>query len=112
MWWIWIPIIAILAGAFKEWLKFKEKQAQLGTSADELERALAASKHHQEALQRRVENLEAIVTSQMWDVLNDTSMGETERENRLVRMRAEMDAPAHEDNDARRVEQMARRLRV
>ena len=31
--WIWvlIPLAGILVGAFSEWLKFKEKQARLGT---------------------------------------------------------------------------------
>ena len=38
--WVLIPIVAILAGAWSEWLKFKEKQTQIGTSISEIERAL------------------------------------------------------------------------
>ena len=41
-WWVLIPIVAILVGAFSEWLKFKGKQAKLGTSTHELEQTVAS----------------------------------------------------------------------
>ena len=106
--WIWvlIPIIAILMGGFKEWLKFKEKQSQLGTSTDALEKTVVAQQEALEAARRRIENLEAIVTSQTWDALHDPALPTPE----APRLALDPPAPA-EPSDAERVAQMARRLR-
>ena len=59
--WILIPIVAILVGGFKEWLKFKEKQLQLGQSTEnlgselkELSDALENSQSQNEALLKQV----------------------------------------------------------
>lgn len=60
-----------MAGAWREWLKFKSQQAKLGTSTQQLEVDVKRlTKHLEEenaALTRRVQNLEAIVTSVDWD---------------------------------------------
>lgn len=76
--WVLIPLAGILAGTFKEWLKFKEKQNQLGASTENLEKkvgslvdALKDSESKRMALVERVQNLETIVTSQDWDFLAD-----------------------------------------
>ena len=110
--WIWvlIPIVAILVGGVSEWLKFKEKQAKLGTSTSELEHTVAAQQQAMEAAQRRIENLEAIVTSQMWDAVHDESLPEAERQRALAQARIQLDPP-EEPSDADRVAQMARRLK-
>ena len=113
--WVWfmiflIPIAGILLGAFSEWLKFKEKQAKLGTSASELEQAFAAQQQALETAQRRIENLEAIVTSQMWDTVHDETLPEAERQRALAQARLQLDSP-DEPSDAERVAQMARRLK-
>src|SRR5436305_1279028 len=88
--WIWvlIPITAILAGTFKEWVKFKATQRQLGASTDELEREMAAMRQLNEVLQERVQNLEAIVVSQTWDALHDHGLAPAERERDPPRPRA------------------------
>ncbi len=65
--WVLIPIVLILAGAWSEWLKFKAKQTQLGSSSTEMERALEKMTEQNAGLIRRVQNLETIVTSQSWD---------------------------------------------
>jgi len=65
--WVLIPIVAIIAGAWSEWLKFKAKQTQLGSSTTEMERALEKMTEQNANLIRRVQNLEAIVTSSTWD---------------------------------------------
>ena len=74
--WVWvlIPIAAILVGGFQEWLKFREKQANLGDSTRELGQTMSSLRESMESLEserdalvRRVQNLEAIVTSQVWD---------------------------------------------
>jgi len=110
--WIWvlIPLAAILVGAFSEWLKFKEKQAKLGTSTAKLEHNLSEQQHALEASQRRIEHLEAIVTSQMWDTVHDEILPEAERQRALTQARLHLDPP-DEPSDAERIARMARRLK-
>lgn len=67
--WVLIPLAAILVGAFSEWLKFKEKQLQLGDSTSSLEHEFKSISAENERLVERIRNLEAIVTSQSWDAL-------------------------------------------
>lgn len=106
--WIWvlIPLAGILLGAFSEWLKFKEKQAKLGLSTSELEKTVAAQAQALETAQRRLENLEAIVTSQVWDTLHDEAPPRAAREGALV----SLEPPPDEPSDAERVARIARRL--
>lgn len=59
--WILIPITAILVGAFKEWLKFREKTQRLDASSEEVARAIAALRDDRDELRRRVEQLESHV---------------------------------------------------
>lgn len=110
--WIWvlIPLAGILVGAFSEWLKFKEKQAKLGTSTNELERTVTAQQEALEAAHRRIQNLEAIVTSQVWDVMHEEALPPAERQRALERARLQLDPP-EEPSDADRVAQIAKRLR-
>jgi len=68
-----IPILGILLAGYKEWLKFKTKHRKLGTSTRKVEdelRALRERLKHLEqerdALGERVQNLETIVTSEVW----------------------------------------------
>ena len=116
--WIWIPIIAILVGGFTEWLKFKEKTQRLGSSTSELESAvttltetLKQSDAHQEALVERIQNLEAIVTTQAWDALHDDALTTSERERQLASARLALDEP-DEPSDAEKTARLARRLKV
>jgi septal ring factor EnvC (AmiA/AmiB activator) len=108
--WIWvlIPLAAILVGGFKEWLEFKQKQERLGASTTEIEEELHALEkelrrrdERQQALERRIQNLETIVTSEAWDALVD---GEAARPLSL-------EQPEQKEDLAERTEQIARRLR-
>jgi uncharacterized protein YlxW (UPF0749 family) len=108
--WIWvlIPLAAILMGAFKEWLQFKEKQDKLGASTTEIEEALHALEEElrrrderEQALERRIQNLETIVTSETWDALVDGEAAPP----------LSLEPPEQEGNLAARTEQIARRLR-
>ena len=63
-----------------------------------------------EAAQRRIENLEAIVTNQVWDVMHDEALPEAERQRALAQARLDI-APPDEPSDADRVAQLARRLK-
>ena len=107
-----IPIFGILAGAFQEWLKFKEKQQQLGSSTHELEQTVERQQEMLAEAQRRLQNLEAIVTSQMWDALHDDALPEPERQRALAEARLHLDDAAPEPSDAERAAQLARRLKL
>ncbi len=117
--WVLIPIVAILAGGFKEWLKFKEKQLQLGQSTEnlgtdlkQLSEALKSSQAQNESLLNRIQNLEAIVTSQVWDVLHDGEKSTEEKKLELESVKPKIALPPVEDEIAGKAEKLARRLRV
>jgi len=109
--WVLIPIFGILAGTFKEWLKFREKQNQLGNSTENLEKLVAELRQRDQALAERVENLEAIVVSQTWDVLQDKSLSPGDRERRLVAV-AQREMPPPPVLDSHKAEALARRLKA
>jgi hypothetical protein len=109
--WILIPIAAILAKVFREWIRFKATQRQLGASTVELEREVAEMRKTNEALQERLQNLEAIVVSQTWDALHDPGLSSAERELKVASVaRRELKAPDPSSANQQRAEQLARRL--
>jgi len=105
--WVLIPIIAILMGGFTEWLKFKAKHAKLGASTEELENTVAEQQKTLDAAMRRIQNLEAIMTSQFWDDVQDETVPGVEQQRARIQPRLALDEP---DDDAERVARMARRL--
>jgi hypothetical protein len=109
--WVLIPLFGISAGMFKEWLKFRERQRQLGSSTEELERLVAELKKRDQALSDRIENLEAIVVSQTWDVLHDRALNPAERERKLVST-AQREMPVAPFPDSQKAEVLARRLKA
>ncbi len=118
--WILIPLAGILFGAFKEWLNFKEKQLQLGESTehleakvDELMKALETSELQKTGLLSRVQNLETIVTSQVWDVLLDEEKPAADKILEIEAIKPKiLIPPPEEDEAADKAEKLARRLRV
>ena len=112
VWWFLIPIVAILMGGFTEWLKFKEKQLKLGNTADSLSGDLEAltkrleeSSEFNARLQERVKNLEAIVTTQMWDDSVDSAP------KQLERPAPRLEIPEEESSDEEKARILARRIR-
>jgi hypothetical protein len=74
--WILIPLAGIALAAFSEYLKFKKQTSRLGSSTAELESKVESLKgkvgdllEERQALVRRLQNLEAIVTSEAWETL-------------------------------------------
>ena len=64
-----IPIVAILAGTWSKVEKMRAGAARdLGKATGHLEDALADASADRDRLRRRVEALEAIVTSEGWDL--------------------------------------------
>jgi hypothetical protein len=109
--WVLIPIFGILAGMFKEWLKFREKQNQLGNSTQNLEKLFAEFRQREKALVDRIENLEAIVVSQTWDVVQDKTLAPEDRERRLASVAHREMAPPPVP-DSHKAEVLARRLKA
>ena len=110
-WWLVIPVVAILAKVAKEWIRLRASQQALGSSNRETERSVADLKRQREELQQRVENLEAIVASQTWNAIQDRSLPEPVREQRIA---ATVQHELRSDQEAvnrQRVEQLAQRLR-
>lgn len=107
-----VAIVAIVLGiaytGYEQWLKYKAEREKGGLPADEMQAALdelqkqvAAQEEREAEMKRRIQNLEAIVTSEAWDELGtgapELSLPEDER--------------TASDTDADRAEKMARRLR-
>lgn len=109
--WILIPIFGIMAGMFSEWLKFRQKQNQLGNSTQNLERLVAELRQRDQALVERIENLEAIVVSQTWDVVQDRTLSPVEKERRLAAV-AHREMPPPPVPDSHKAEVLARRLKA
>jgi biopolymer transport protein ExbB/TolQ len=70
-WWILIILIVFVYSAFEEWLEFKTEQRKIGSSTEEMEAELQSLRHEWETerkrLNRRIQHLETIVTSEVWD---------------------------------------------
>ena len=111
--WIWvlIPIAGIFARVFRDYMKVQAQQRALGTSNRELEKVVEDLRQTNRILAQRVENLETIVVSQTWNALNAPGASEAERQQRLAAaVRQEVHAPATEEMNRQRAEQLARRL--
>ena len=113
--WVLIPIAAIAAGAFREWVKFKSKQRDLGRDTDDLERALTTLEsrlnEQQATLERRIANLETIITSQTWDLLHDNKLPNEDKRLLLTDAAAEVRTLREELGETQKAELLARRLK-
>ena len=113
--WVLIPVVAILAKVAKEWIRVSAGQRALGASSRETEKAVAdltrAFEAQKQEMQQRIENLEAIVSSQTWNVLNDRTIPDGVREQHAVATARHELRPDQEGVNRQRVEQMAQRLR-
>ena len=108
-----IPIVAILVGGFTEWLKFKEKQLKLGNTTnslagnvDDIQKSLDEAKTDNKLLQDRIRNLEAIVTTQMWDDVVDQSS----RQNSVKTPLLELPDELPDVTDEEKARQLAKRI--
>ena len=109
--WILIPLAGIALAGFSEWLKYKRKTASIDTTTGELEAELSSlqaeldeQREERRRLVQRVQNLEAIVTSEAWETLG--------HDRELAKAKAPLQLPdADEAADADHVARMARRLK-
>lgn len=102
-----IPILAIVLGAWKEYYRFQAEQRRLGASSREMEEEIEALREDREALVRRVQNLEAVVTSRLWDAAREGAPP-VER----ARLDLGLDGIDSGTEDTRKVERLAGRLGV
>jgi hypothetical protein len=110
--WVLIPVVAILSGTFKTWLKVKAQQRVLGASNRELESEVTALRKDRDTLHQRLENIEAIVVSQTWNAVHDHSLPPAEREQLVAStVRREVAPMASGPSNQQRAEQLASRLR-
>jgi len=114
-WFLLIPIVAILAKVAREWIRVSASQRALGTSSRETEQAVAELTRSFEAqkreLSQRIENLEAIVASQTWNVIHDRSVPEPVREQKIAATARHELRTDQEAVNQQRIEQLAQRLR-
>lgn len=112
-WWILLIFAGMGYGAFEEWLEFKKEQRKLGASTEAVGEDLEALREEWQEerarLTRRVEHLEAIVTSQTWDALHDDALPE----GSAVPVYPEAPRLDATDivSDAERAERLAQRIR-
>ena len=122
--WIWvlipltalmIPIVAILAGtgflaALAKSLNNRdggEKVAELEARVLELEAKLSAKS----SLDKRLANLETIVTSQTWDALHNKDLSEADRRLLIPDAQSEYDVLSGDLSDAQRADLLARKAK-
>ncbi|MFT4604954.1 MAG: hypothetical protein ACI9W4_001693 [Rhodothermales bacterium] len=103
--WVWIPLAGIAAGSFSEWLKHKEKTAKLTASTAGLEDVTLTLASENKDLRRRIQNLEAIVTHEVWEAAQSNAGPAIKAE----RIDAALLTPEPSDQD--RAAQLAGRLR-
>lgn len=108
------PLAGILYATFVTWLDFKDKQARIDTTTSELEHTVAAQQETLKEMTRRLQNLEAIVTSQVWDTLHDGNARGTVAQHAFSRSAPPLDTREDEEepSDADRAAHIARRLKT
>ena len=99
-----IPIVAILAGTFSSIAKMKaETAAKLGRATGHLEDELADARRDRERLRARIEALEAIVTSEGYDLEREArAAGITDRAGRIDASLLDDPAPSGSASSAKR----------
>lgn len=79
--WVLIPLAAIAVGGFEQWLKFKKETrtstSELDSAVAELTRQLAAGREREAQVIERLENLETLVTTRLWKVVQDDPLPAT-----------------------------------
>lgn len=115
---IWLQIIVVactlsglgLAG-FGIWFAARRQEAQIGLATSDLEETVSEQQAALEAVQQRLRNIEAIVTSQEWDDVHDELPG-SESQPTLSQARLDLDALDEDPSDTERAAHISRRLRT
>ncbi len=106
-----ITFLALTAKILKSKLEMRDQQKALGASNRELEQKVEKLEQANAEQARRLENLETIVVSQTWSAVQEPALADADRQQRLAAtVRHEAHAPAVEEMNRQRAEQLARRL--
>jgi hypothetical protein len=106
-----VPIVAILSKSVTQVLAMRAEQRALGTSNRELELKVERLEQAGAESARRIENLEAIVVSQTWNVLGKPESPELVHQHRLAAAsRQDLRTPAAEELNRQRAAALASRL--
>jgi len=106
-----ISVLAVLPRFARQWLKVRADQRALGASNRELEQKLERLERANAEYAARLENLETIVVSQTWNVLQEPGLSEADRQRRIAAAgRHELQAPAAAEMNPQRAADLARRL--
>jgi hypothetical protein len=106
-----IPIIAILSKTMTKVLALRAEQRSLGTSNRELEMKVERLEKAGAETAQRIENLEAIVVSQTWNVLGQADMPDPVQQHRIASAsRQDLRTPAAEELNRQRAADLASRL--
>lgn len=116
---IWLQIIVVastLAGlgfaGFGIWFAAKKQENEVGLATSALEQTVSEQQQALEAVQKRIQSLEAIVTSQEWDAVQDGGL--LDARTTLPRLEARLDPDLLDEgtSDADRIAQITRRLKT
>ena len=99
-----IPIVAIAAGVYQKTVQIRaEANRELGKATGHLEDALAEAAAERDRLRRRLETIEAIVTSEGFDLEREARRaGITDGGGRIDPALLDAEPPAREAGDAER----------
>jgi len=102
-----ITFLGIAAGFIKGRLKLR---GQRNAADRELDRKIERLEQANAEMARRLENLETIVVSRTWSAVSAPAATDAERPRLAAVARHEVQAPAVEELNRQRAEQLARRL--
>jgi hypothetical protein len=103
--------VDLVVTAVSEWFRLRPKRRRRGHADLGLETSVATLESREKELFERVQHLEAIVASQIWDVLQDHGLSAADRERKLASVRwRELRSPDPDVANRQRIEQLARRL--
>jgi len=116
---IWLQIIVVastLSGlafaGFGIWFAAKKQETEIGLATSELKQTVSSQQKALDTAQQRIQNLEAIVTSQEWDGIQDGGLPEAKHHPRLSPARLDLDLLEEEPSDTERAAQITRRLKT
>jgi peptidoglycan hydrolase CwlO-like protein len=106
-----IPVVAILGRVARQWMVLRAEQRALGVSSRDLTGKVERLEKANAEYEQRLQDLEAVVSSRTWNVLQESGAPDAERQRRVVSAsHGEMQALPGEERNRQRTAELARRL--
>ena len=110
-----IPIVAILSSTASKYFKMREKQGKLGANSNEYEKEVGELKalleQQRSSYEKRIANLETIITSQTWDTLHNKALSDEDRKFLMPDAETELETLSRNISDTKRVELLADKMK-